>query len=116
MKSFRAINFFLLSFCLTVSASTVDWPQFRGPTGQGISQAINPPLQWGSEKNVVWKTEIPGRGWSSPVVVDGRIVLTSGMDEAVDGFHELKVIQVDAETGRIVWDKTVLRVSKWKAR
>ena len=112
MKSFRAIIFFLLSFCLTVSASTVDWPEFRGPTGQGISQAINPPLEWGSEENVVWKTEIPGRGWSSPVVVDGRIVLTSGMDEAVDGFHELKVIQVDAETGMIVWDKTVLRGSK----
>ena len=112
MKSYRAINFFLLSFCVTVSGSTVDWPEFRGPTGQGISRAINPPLQWGPEKNVVWKTEIPGRGWSSPVVVDGKIVLTSGMDEAVDGFHELKVIQVDAETGMIVWDKTVLRGSK----
>lgn len=112
MKSFRAISFFLLSFCLTVSASTVDWPQFRGPTGQGISRALNPPLEWGPEKNVVWKTEIPGRGWSSPVVVDGRIVLTSGKDEAVDGFHELRVIQVDAETGMIVWDKSVLRVSK----
>ena len=44
------------------------------------------------------------------MVVDGKIVLTAGMDEAVDGFHQLKVIQVDAETGKIVWNKTVLGV------
>ena len=115
MKSYRAIIFFISSFCLTVSAATVDWPQFRGPTGQGISQAINPPLQWGPETNVVWKTEIPGRGWSSPVVFDGKIVVTTGMDKAVDGFHELKVIKVDAETGMIVWDNTVLWASKAEA-
>ena len=115
MRLFYAIILFLSSFFQTVLATTVDWPQFRGPTGQGISQALNPPLEWGPEKNVVWKTKIPGRGWSSPVLVDGKIVITSGMDEAVDGLHELKVIQVDVETGMIVWDKTVLWATEAEA-
>src|SRR5258705_10504058 len=54
-----------------------EWPQFRGPTGQGISTAIHVPFEWNSTNNVKWKTEIPGRGWSSPVVSNGRVYLTT---------------------------------------
>src|SRR6266498_12279 len=78
---FRHSILFLL--CLTVSAITSSaeaaWPQFRGPTGQGISSATNVPLHWSATSNVVWKTGIPGRGWSSPVFADGRLYLTTAM-------------------------------------
>jgi hypothetical protein len=47
-----------------------DWPQFRGPTGQGHGPD-RLPVQWGPDQNVTWKQKIPGRGWSSPVIWDG---------------------------------------------
>jgi outer membrane protein assembly factor BamB len=116
MHFLRRFSLFLLLIAgFSLDGSTVDWPQYRGPTGQGVSEAKNPPVEWSTKKNVVWKTKIPGRGWSSPILVDGRIVLTSGIEEAVDGHHELKVIQVDAESGDIIWDKTVLLATEAEA-
>ena len=105
---------FLFHF-VYLQGTTTDWPKFRGPTGQGVSEAKNPPIEWSTEKNVVWKTRIPGRGWSSPLLLDGKIVLTTGMDKAVDGLHELKVLQLDAETGNILWEKTVLHATPEEA-
>lgn len=110
--------FHLITFCLLNSisqASTTEWLDYRGPTALGGSEAVNPPLIWGREKNVVWKVEIPGRGWSSPLLLDGKIVLTTGMDEAVDGMHDLIVLQLDAHTGKIIWQKTVLQASPEEA-
>lgn len=89
--------------------SEPDWPKYRGPTEQGVSRAVNVPTQWSTEDNIAWKTEIPNRGWSSPILVDGRITLTTGVEELVDGMHDLKVLQVDAETGEILWVKTALQ-------
>ena len=57
-----------------------NWPQFRGPDAEGHTTAQNLPLEWSTTENVYWKTEIPGGGWSSPVVVDGRIYLTSAVE------------------------------------
>jgi outer membrane protein assembly factor BamB len=96
-------------------ASTIEWPDYRGPTGQGISEAKNPPLHWNQEENVSWKVEIPGRGWSSPVLIDGKLMLTSGMEEPVDGMHDLLVLQLDAGTGEVVWQKTVLQGTEVEA-
>jgi outer membrane protein assembly factor BamB len=82
-----------------------DWPQFRGPTGQGTSDAKNVPTEWGPEKNIVWKTEIPGRGWSSPVLADGKLYLTSGVlsgDAA-----SLVAICLNADDGKIAWQTEV---------
>ncbi|MEM9657811.1 MAG: PQQ-binding-like beta-propeller repeat protein, partial [Planctomycetota bacterium] len=59
------------------------WPQFRGPGGQGHAAAA--PLRWSEGENVVWKTELPGRGWSSPIVVDGRVWLTSAIETEAAG-------------------------------
>jgi outer membrane protein assembly factor BamB len=67
-------------FCLAVGCGFVqaeDWLQFRGPTGDGISAARNLPIRWGGFEGVTWKVEIPGHGWSSPVVVGDRIWLTA---------------------------------------
>jgi outer membrane protein assembly factor BamB len=112
-RVFLSLAIVLLAYSLP--ASTTEWPDYRGPTGQGISKAKSPPIEWSTEKNVVWKTRIPGRGWSSPILVDGKITLTSGVEEPVDGFHDLKVIQVDAKSGKILWDKTVLKGTEEEA-
>lgn len=61
-----------------------DWPQFRGPTGDGCAVAKNLPERWGGFDAPAWQTEIPGSGWSSPIVVGGRIWLTSAQQTALD--------------------------------
>lgn len=57
------------------------WPQFRGPQGNGIAPPTNAPSVWSETENVTWKTEIPGKGWSSPVLADGIIWLTTAIEE-----------------------------------
>jgi outer membrane protein assembly factor BamB len=84
-----------------------DWPQFRGPTGQGLSDAKNPPTEWGPDTNVAWKVEVPGRGWSSPVVAAGRVYLTTAVPAG--GGHSLRALCLDARTGETVWDKEVFK-------
>src|SRR5262249_54522199 len=58
-----------------------DWPEFRGPTGQGHSDERGLPLTWSETRNVRWKTAIPGRGWSSPSIQGDRIWLTTATKE-----------------------------------
>jgi outer membrane protein assembly factor BamB len=74
-----------------------DWPQFRGPGGQGVSDEANVPLTWSETKNVRWKTAIPGRGWSSPVIQGDRIWLTTATEEG----RSLRAIAVNVNTGAI---------------
>lgn len=84
-----------------------DWPQFRGPTGQGISTAKNTPTEWSTSKNIAWSTEIPGRGWSSPVLMDGKVYLTTGIP-AGDGLS-LNAICLDAGSGKILWQTEIFQ-------
>jgi outer membrane protein assembly factor BamB len=81
-------------------AGTTDWPEFRGPTGQGISEAKNLPRSWGKEKGVAWSREVPG-GWASPVLVGGRLYLSAA--EVEDGKVTLCAMSLDAETGQPEW-------------
>jgi outer membrane protein assembly factor BamB len=75
-----------------------DWPQFRGPAGPGHSSERHLPLEWSEARNVVWKTPVPGRGWSSPVVAGGRVWVTTAV-RGRDG-ASLRVLSYDADTGR----------------
>jgi outer membrane protein assembly factor BamB len=84
------------------------WPQFRGPTGQGVAVAANLPLTWSETENVRWKTVIPGEGWSSPVVLDGQIWLTSATEEG----RSLRAICVDLASGKVTIDREVFRIEK----
>lgn len=91
---------FALSLLLALTSSAVraeDWPEFRGPTGQGHSSERGLPLEWSESRNIVWKTPVPGRGWSSPVVANGRVWLTSAVRER--GGASLRVLAYDAHTG-----------------
>ena len=87
-------------------ATTKDWPEFRGPTGQGHSIATNVPVFWSATSNVMWKVAIPGEGWSSPVLANGKIYLTTAVSE---GETSLRVLCVDAADGKILWNVEVLK-------
>jgi len=105
--------FFVAAPFLSVAAPAVagDWPQFRGPGGLGISQASALPTTWTDSEKVVWKTELPGVGTSSPVVYKNRIFLTYQTGYAIDpgnpgDINNLKrhVMCLDAVSGKSLWN------------
>jgi outer membrane protein assembly factor BamB len=76
----------ILTLLVLIAVSPViadQWPEFRGPGGMGHSTATGLPTEWSEQKNIVWKTEIPGTGWSSPVVWDDQIWITTSTVENV---------------------------------
>ncbi len=67
--------------CTTrMSLAGDSWPEWRGATGQGISDATNVPTSWSEKENIAWKTKVPGLGWSSPIVADGKVWVTTAID------------------------------------
>lgn len=72
-----------ICFCANLVCAA-EWPQFRGPKGDGVSATARLPTVWSETENIRWKVETPGRGWSSPVVVDGRIWITSAIEREID--------------------------------
>jgi len=93
----------LMSLPIGRTAARADWPEFRGPRGDGHVSApgdtklIGLPLHWSETNNLKWKTEIPHRGWSTPVVMGGQVWLTTATEDG----HDYFAICVDAETGKI---------------
>ncbi len=83
-----------------------NWPEFRGPTGQGHASGALP-IEWGPERNVTWQQAIPGQGWSSPVIWEGHIYLTTAVPGDGDGLS-LRALCLDAKTGKILWNVEVL--------
>jgi len=112
------------------TASAGNWPQWRGPDGSGISNEKNLPSEWSPTKNVKWKTPIEGRSHSSPIVWGNRVFLTTAIEGAVvpgakavkhmdgdrefyhpdsvgaDHKHTFKVLCLDRDTGKILWQAT----------
>jgi len=87
-----------------------DWPSFRGPKGDGVvAQSL--PVEWDSDKNIAWRTEIPGEGWSSPVAAGNRIYLTAaipsgeGDEDQKNQEFALSLIIINGTSGEII--KTV---------
>lgn len=96
------------SLCTMLFAARVaagDWPQFRGPDGQGHSTEQGLPLDWSETDNVVWKTPVAGVGWSSPVVRGRQIWLTTAIEEE----GSLRAICLDAASGKIARDVELFR-------
>ena len=98
--------FLLLCAARVSAAASEDWPQFRGPTGQGISTATGLPIEWNTKKNVAWSVEIPGKGWSSPVIAGGKVYLTTSIAKP-RGPVSLFAVCLDATTGKPLWDTEV---------
>lgn len=98
-----------ISLCLliTLAAHAADeWPQFRGPTGQGIADVKSAPLKWSQTENVAWKVPVPGGGWSSPVVSGGKVYLTTAVKNA--GGASLRALCLNLSDGKTIWDSEVL--------
>ena len=89
-----------LFFVVAVPLHAENWPRFRGPTGQGISTEKALPLTWSAESNIIWKTEVPGQSWSSPVVWGDRVFLTTSTDNGA----VCRVIAFDRKNGAILWN------------
>lgn len=87
-----------------------DWPQFRGPGGQGHAEARQLPLEWSPTKNIAWAQEIPGAGWSSPIIYQQRIYLTTAVP-AEGGKQSLRGLCLDTHTGKIIWSTEVFSVT-----
>jgi outer membrane protein assembly factor BamB len=94
----------ILACGIACGGQAENWPQFRGPTGQGISTENSLPIQWSAESNAVWKVAIPAEGWSSPIVWGDRVFLT-GTRESGARCH---LLCLDRTSGRLLWDKEVL--------
>ncbi|MHC4681283.1 MAG: outer membrane protein assembly factor BamB family protein [Planctomycetota bacterium] len=82
-----------------------NWPGFRGPGRQGISQEKNVPLEWSETSNIAWKTPVPGEGWSSPIVFEDRVFVTTATDEGTS----FRLICLERKNGTVLWNKEVFR-------
>jgi len=103
----RNLAFLVLVVLSCAGVGAEDWPQFRGPTGQGHSSERGLPLDWSESRNVKWKTSVPGRGWSSPVVAGGRVWLTTSVK---GNGASLRAVAYDVETGREAVNVEVFRL------
>ena len=113
--------FFALVLISGVSAETINWPQFRGARSDGMAKGETLPDTWSTTENVVWKADIPGWGWSSPVVWGDKIFLTTAVSEnereklRIGGYpggrtkptdvHRWVTICLDFETGKVIWER-----------
>ena len=118
----------ILSTLLFLPISGQDhWPSFRGAESRGVSENPDLPDKWSATKNVSWKTDIPGRGWSSPIVWGKKVFLTTVVNQGEsespkkglyfggnrlkipESTHLWKVICLDLKSGEILWNKNVQR-------
>jgi outer membrane protein assembly factor BamB len=129
---------FLAAFLFLVSAVGADeapdaqknWPRWRGPLGTGWSPTAEPPLKWDSKTNIRWKTRIPGKGSSTPVVWGDRVFVLSAEDTGVQAapgdipkpnpafqkrteaprtYHRFLALCLDRATGKVLWQKVAAR-------
>ncbi|MEP7337770.1 MAG: PQQ-binding-like beta-propeller repeat protein [Acidobacteriota bacterium] len=116
---------FLCSSLLTIAAQD-RWPQFRGAQSTGVAEDASLPDKWSATENVAWKADIPGIGWSSPIVWGDKIFVTSvintgdteppkkglyfgGERPASSSEHRWMVYAVDFKTGKVLWEREVFR-------
>src|SRR5262245_35438085 len=121
MHRLRLLVVFLAALPASSALAEDNWPQFRGPAA-GVSDGNNLPDSWSTTKNVAWKIDVPGRGWSSPVVWGDKVFLTSVVTEgkfedpkkglyfggerpkSADNHHWM-VYCFDFQTGKKLWEK-----------
>jgi outer membrane protein assembly factor BamB len=104
----------ILLLLLYQPAEARQWPEFRGPTGQGHSEERGIPLEWSETRNVRWKVPVPGSGWSSPVIADGRVWMTTAVQGAGTrkSAISLRALAYDMSTGRELVNIEVFRIDR----
>lgn len=105
----RSLAAILAIACFVSNLRAADsWTQFRGPNGAGHSDSKGLPVEWSEEKNVAWKTPIPGKAWSSPVVLDGQIWVTNAPPDG----KWASAVCLDLESGKILHDIKLWDIEK----
>src|SRR5690348_2897412 len=94
----------LLTLPWTPLARAEDWPQWRGPRGDGTSTEKHLPTKWSDTENIRWKVDVPGIGHSSPIVVAGKIFLTTALEKE----QKRVLICFDRRDGKQLWQTVVL--------
>lgn len=89
-------------------AEDAHWPQFRGPRGDGTSTSTGVPLTWSETEHVTWRTPIPGKAWSSPVVWGAQVWVTTATEDA----RNLSVFCLDRQTGKVVHQRLLYEIEK----
>jgi outer membrane protein assembly factor BamB len=107
LRAFRWTTFVPVLLTFASAWGGDNWPEFRGPTGDGHAAAVGLPVGWSESENIRWKTAIHDKGWSSPVIWGGQIWLTTA---TVDG-KQMFAICIDRDTGKILHDIKVFDVA-----
>jgi len=122
---------FAIQTSISNAANSTNWAQWRGPDGQGVSHEKNLPTEWSETKNVMWKTAIPGLGYSQPIIWGKKVFLTTAIEGGPapaghkppkhmlgeqefkhpewygsDKLHTFKVLCLDRDTGKVLWERT----------
>jgi len=128
MSRIRLWVLLAIVICPRPTVAADGWPEWRGASGQGYSDAVNLPIRWNEKNNVAWKTKVPGHGWSTPVVAKGIVWVTTAIDKlaakadadrrrkASTNSQPLRIsdsvshraVGIDLKTGRIVHNYQVL--------
>ena len=124
IRSLLILSFLCSSFLIVAAQDR--WPQFRGAQSLGVAEDASLPDKWSATENVAWKADIPGIGWSSPIVWGDKIFVTSvinsgdteppkkglyfgGERPAPPSEHRWMVYAVDFKTGKVLWEREVFR-------
>lgn len=107
MRRFLALSLLLIAATGTLAAASDNWPQFRGPGGDGISDAKSAPMTWSDTDHVKWKTNIHGKAWSSPVVWGNQVWMTTATPDG----HELYAVCLDRESGKIIFAEKLFDIA-----
>ncbi len=121
MRSLALVELLIFIMAGAASAETIHWPQFRGANSDGLAEGATLPETWSTTENVVWKADIPGWGWSSPVIWGDKIFVTSAVGESdreklvVGGYpgghikltdvHRWMTYCLDFDSGKILWER-----------
>jgi len=88
---------------LTVTIAEAGWPEFRGPDRDGVA-AGDLPHTWSEEENVTWKKEIHGLGWSTPIILEGKIWLTTATEDG----RQMSILCLDEQSGEVLLDRVFI--------
>jgi len=109
MTNSKYLNYILAMLMVSSLSGTQaqNWPNWRGPNGDGTSNETNLPTEWDSITNVVWKTPVPGIGHSSPIIWEDKLFTTTALPET----QEKLLLCYDCKSGHLLWQKTVLKTT-----